>query len=115
MYQNDWEQVYKVAMVPQITEKMITDILRDTFQAKFQEREIFEALDRAKGGSGSYNAIRLWENEWANEMGYSDVELAIVPVEERARRVVAKFLRSWMDFLEMDKWSKERESGAFNQ
>ena len=108
----DWELVYYAAMVPQITEKMIMNILRDTYQAKWQEQEIFEALDRAEGGSGRYNAIRLWENEWANEMGYSDLQLAIVPVEERARRVVAKFLRGWMEFLEMDKFSKERVSGA---
>lgn len=108
----DWELVYHAAMVPQITEKMITEILRDSYQAEFNDQAIFDALDRAKGGSGKYNAIRLWENEWANEMGYSDLQLAIVPVKERARRVVAKFLRSWMESLEMDKWSKERESGA---
>lgn len=111
----DWKKVYIAGMVPQISEAMIMQILRDTYQAKFNDQEIFDALDKAQGGSGAYNAIRLWENEWANEMGYGDIELAIVPVEERARRVVAKFLRSWMEFLEMDKTIAERTAGgAFN-
>jgi hypothetical protein len=110
----DWKVVYTAAMVPQITEPMIIQILRDTYQATFNDQDIFDALDKAQGGSGAYNAIRLWENEWANEMGYGDIELAIVPVEERARRVVAKFLRGWMEFLEMDKTIAERSLGAFD-
>lgn len=108
----DWRLVYYAAMIPQITEALIIATLRDTYQAKFNHDEIFDALGKTEGGSGSYNAIRQWENDWANEMGYSDIELATVPVEERTRRVVAKFLRGWMEFLEMDKWKKERDSGA---
>lgn len=110
----DWERVYKIALIPPITEKMIIQTLRDSFQASFDEQEIFDALDKTKGGSGAYNALRLFENEWANEMGYSDLELAVIPVEERARRVCAKFLRGWMEHLETDKMLKKSEAGAAN-
>lgn len=108
----DWEKVYTAALVPQITEQLIIETLRGTYQAQYGSEEVFAALDKIQGGNGMYNAIRLWENEWANEMGYSDIELAVVPVEERARRVSAKFLRSWFEALEIDKMRRERENAV---
>lgn len=110
--ESDWEKVYLAALVPQVTEKMIVHVLRDTYQAEYEDDEVFDALDKTKGGSGIYNAIRLWENEWANEMGFSDMELAVIPVEERARRICAKFLRGWFEFLELEKMRRERESAV---
>lgn len=110
----DWKKVYKVALIPPITEKLLIETLRDSYQASFDDQEIFDALDKTKGGSGMYNAIRLFENEWANEMGYDDLQLAMIPVEERTRRVCAKFLRGWMGHLETDKMIRTRDAGAFN-
>ena len=109
---SDWEKIYVAALVPQVTEELIIETLRSTYQAKYDDEEIFAALDAAKGGSGEYNPIRLWENEWANEMGYDDVQLAIVSVEERARRICAKFLRGWFEFLELEKMRRQRESAT---
>ena len=88
--------------------KQMDDILLQA-NLEYDDEEVFDALDKTKGGSGMYNAIRLWENEWANEMGLSDIELAVIPVEERARRICAKFLRSWFEFLELEKMRRERE------
>lgn len=110
VYESDWEKIYIAALVPQVTEELIIETLRSTYQARYADEEIFAALDKAKGGSGEYNPIRLWENEWANEMSYDDIQLAIVPVEERARRICAKFLRSWFEFLEIEKMRRQRES-----
>jgi hypothetical protein len=110
--ESDWQAVYKVALVPQVTEQLIVATLRGTYQAEYDGQEVFDALDNSKGGSGMYNAIRLWENEWANEMGYNDVELATVPVEERARRICAKFLRNWFEFLELEKMRKQRDAAS---
>jgi hypothetical protein len=107
--ESDWEKIYVAALVPQVTEQLIIATLRSTYQAEYDDEEVFDAMDKAQGGSGMYNAIRLWENEWANEMGYSDIELAIIPVEERARRICAKFLRNWFEFLELEKMRRQRE------
>jgi hypothetical protein len=108
----DWEEVRFAALVPQITERMVINILRDTFQAQFNDQEIIDALDSIPGGSGKYNPIRLWEIQWANEMGYSDSDLALIEVDERARRVCGKFLTKWLEALELDKMRKEREMRA---
>ena len=40
----DWKTVYYVAMIPQISEAMIIDVLRDTYQAKFNQDDVFDAL-----------------------------------------------------------------------
>jgi hypothetical protein len=104
--EDDWEKVYKVILVPQITMALIVSTLKNTFAAKFANEEIFEALDSATGGHGSYNALRKWENVWATQMGISDLELAVYPVEERARRVCAMMLDTWMEFLEVDRIRK---------
>ena len=47
---------------------------------------------------------------WANEMKLGDMELAVIPVEERARRICAMMLNNWLEFLEMDKSRKRREA-----
>lgn len=105
--QDDWRKVYVAALVPPLTMQLIIHTLRSTYQATFDDQEIFDALDAATGGSGSYNHVRLWENQWANKMGLSDMELAIIPVEERARRVCAMMLDNWFEFLELNKIRKK--------
>jgi hypothetical protein len=112
--EEDWEKVYVNALIPPLTMELIIMTLRDTYQASFDDKELFDAMDDAKGGSGKYNHIRLWENKWATEMNLSDLELALIPVEERARRVCAMMLNGWMEFLEMDKSRKKREALANN-
>ncbi len=106
--EGDWEKTYVAALVPPLTMTLITETLKNTYSASFDNKDIFEAMGKAKGGSGEYNHIRLWENMWANEMKLSDLELAIIPVEERARRVCAMMLNNWLEFLEMDKSRKRR-------
>ena len=112
--EDDWEKVYIAALVPPLTMQLIIDTLRNTYKASFDNKDIFDAMDKAKGGSGEYNHIRLWENMWANEMKVSDLELAVIPVEERARRVCAMMLNNWLEFLEIDKSRKRRKAGANN-
>jgi hypothetical protein len=110
--EGDWEKIYIAALVPPLTMQMIIDTLRDTYNASFDNKEIFEAMDKAKGGSGEYNHIRLWENQWATEMKLSDLELAMIPVEERSRRICAMMLNNWLEFLELDKSRKKRAASA---
>jgi hypothetical protein len=106
--EQDWDKVRYAALVPQITMTMVREVLNNTFQASFDAQELMDAMDKVKGGSGSFNPLRAWEMEWANEMGLRDSELALIPVEERTRRVCAKFLRTnWMEILESEKSRKK--------
>jgi len=111
----DLDKIYAAATVPQVTMSMLAKALRQTFNASFDDQEIFEAMDRATGGSGAYNQLRKWEMDWANKFGLSDVEIALVPVEERARRICAMMLDRWFEFLELDKIHKKNAADALSQ
>lgn len=104
---DDWEKVYMTALVPQLTMVLIVETLRLTYQAEFEDQEILDALANVGGGGGSYNPVRVWENQWANQMGLSDMELATVPLRERARRVSAMMLTAWMETLEIERVRKK--------
>ena len=100
--QGDWEEVYSVALVPQLTIDLITRTLQQTFRAKFDDEEIFDALNKASGGKGAYDGLRLWENELMISMSMSEMEYSMLPLLERARKVCAQQLPKWLSFLEMD-------------
>lgn len=105
--EEDWEKYREASLIPQLTMALIILTLKNTYQAKWNEQDIFEALDKVKGGSGTYNVVRLWENNWATKMGFTDLQLATIPVAERARRVSGFMLDGWMEVLEINKMRKK--------
>lgn len=100
--EEDWARVYTAALVPQLTMDLIQDTLRTTYKASFLEKEIFDAIDLLPKGKGAYNSIRKWENELMIQMELTEAQYALLPLEERARKVCALFLDDIMGSLEME-------------
>lgn len=99
----DFKAVAWRALVPPLTREKLADTLRTTFNASFDDEEIFEAMDKTSAGLGAYNAIRLWENQIANALGLRDYEYAQTALDERARRVCALKLPDWLEMLEVSR------------
>ncbi len=106
---DDFRLISWEALVPPLSREMLAVTLRTTFNASFNDEDIFDAMDSTSGGLGSYNAIRLWENQLSNLLQIRDWEYAQIPIEERARRVCAMKLPSWLEYLEMSR--KRKKSG----
>ena len=103
----DFRKISWDALVPPLSREMLANTLRTSFNATFNDEQIFDAMDSASGGMGSYNAVRLWENQLANVLGLQDWEYAQIPLEERSRRVCAMKLSDWLEFLEFDRRRKK--------
>lgn len=106
--QEDWENVYNAALVPQLTIELLTETLNKTYNAEFLGKNVFEAMESLEKGTGHYNTLRLWENKLMIEMRMTEVEYAMLPLEERARKVCALFLEPIMSSLESDHRDKTR-------
>jgi hypothetical protein len=104
----DWRKVCWAALVPPLERKHLAEILRSTFNASYDDEEIFDAMDEASKGMGSYNAIRLWENQIANQLGLLDWQYAQLPLEERGRRIIALKLTDWLEHLDAERRRKKR-------
>lgn len=99
---SDWQLVYTAAMVPQVTYELLRDTLNQ-FNAAFDGQEVLEAIQKIEGGKGTYNPIRVWENKIMVVMGRTELEWALIDVEERARKIVSYYLDDWIGALEMDR------------
>jgi len=106
--EEDFRKFYESGLVPQLTLALIVYTLKNSFQAKFNNEDLMEALSAAEGGHGAYNVVRHWENKWATQMQFSDLQLATVPLEERARRICSMNLDEWMSYLEVDRTRRMR-------
>lgn len=106
--EEDLDKFEWAALVPQLGKETIAKVLRETYKAKFNDEELFEAMAKTAGGMGIYDAIRLWENKIANQLGLADAEYARIPLEERARRVVAMNMDGWMSHLTFEMERRRR-------
>lgn len=105
----DWDKFIWVAIVPQLTKEMLAKTMRTSYKASYDDMEIFEALDQTSGGLGVYDGIRLWESELMVAWGMREDEYATVPIDERARKVVALNLNKWLAYLDADRSRKQAE------
>lgn len=108
----DWEAVRWAALVPPLTRERLGDTLRSTFNASYNDEEIFDAMDKTSGGLGAYNALRLWENQLANLLQLSDMQYAMVDLEERSRRICALKLSDWLEYLDMNRMKRKSAANA---
>jgi hypothetical protein len=104
----DWEKVRWAALLPQLDRERLGETLRNTFNATFNDEEIFDAMDKTSGGMGAYNALRLWETQLANLLQLRDLEYAMIDLEERSRRICAMKLNDWLEFLDVDRMKRKR-------
>lgn len=113
--QEDWQKVYNAALVPQLTLEKLADTLEKTYQAQFEDQDVFTALQNiGRDSGGTYNTLRVWENELMMRMQMTELEYALLPLDERARKVCSLFLPEIMSALQMDRDSKKREANKNN-
>lgn len=108
--EEDWEKVYQAALVPEVDEILINEVLTKSFKAQYAGRPVLEALQDVEGGAGGYLAVKKWESELMLTLRLSEEEYSAIPVMERARKIVAMKLDDWMGILENDRISKEMEA-----
>lgn len=105
--ESDWLAIMEAALVPQLSKEILADVFRRHFNAHFNGQEVFDALKNLEGGSGGYDALRVWEINTMSGMGYTEEQWAELALEERARKVAAHNLPDLIKALEADKRMKE--------
>lgn len=74
-----------------------------SFKAKFGNNDILNALIAISKGDGKVWAVRLWEMETINALGWTEDRWARLPLSERSRKVCAHKLSGWLQALETEK------------
>lgn len=105
----DWREVYTAALIPPLSMDLIRSTLKNSFQAAYGGQEVFDALQHVKGGKGSYNAVRLWENKLMIQMRMTEVQYATLSLPERSRKICAMLLDNWIQTLESDAQIKKMQ------
>jgi hypothetical protein len=111
----DFRLVWAAALVPQLSLEDLAQSLEYTFRANFDgEAVLTKILDNAgnEDSGGGYNAIRTWEIQAINNSGFTESEWAELPLDERARRVVALKLDDWLAYLTAEKQRKNKKQGV---
>lgn len=109
----DWDAVYKAAVVPQITVELLAQTFVDTFSAKFSGEPVFEALQKVIKSAGEYDALRIWEHKAMSEYGFQTEENWVgLSLAERARKTASIALPELMSSLESDRNYKEQMKEA---
>jgi len=112
---DDFRLVWSAALVPQLNLEDLAMSLEYTFRANFDgEAVLTKILDNAgdEDSGGGYNAIRTWEIQAINNSGFTESEWAELPLDERARRVVALKLDDWLAYLTAEKQRKSKKQGV---
>jgi hypothetical protein len=112
---DDFGLVWSAALVPQLSLEDLAMSLEYTFRANFDgEAVLTKILDNAgdEDSGGGYNAIRTWEIQAINNSGFTEQDWAELPLDERARRVVAMKVDNWLEYLTAEKQRKEKKGIA---
>jgi hypothetical protein len=112
---DDFRLVWAAALVPQLSLEDLAMSLEYTFRANFDgEAVLTKILNNSadEDSGGGYNAIRTWEIQAINNSGFTESEWAELPLDERARRVVAMKLDDWLAYLTMEKQRKTKKQGV---
>jgi hypothetical protein len=108
--EEDWDQVYQAAIVPQITTELLARAFKDHFGASFNDEELFDAVKKVRHGSSKMDSLRLWEMDAMAKFGYkTEDEWADLSLDERVRKVSDIAMPQVMETLEADKRIREME------
>ena len=108
----DYRLVWSAALVPQLSLEDLSLSLEYTFRANFDGEAVLTKIlngDSEETDGGGYNAIRTWEIQAINNSGFTESDWAELPLDERARRVVALKIDDWLGYLTMEKQRKEKK------
>lgn len=109
--EEDWRSVYSAALVPQVTQELLEETLR-SFKAEYGGKEIFAALATTEGGLGKYDAIRVWETKLMVAMNKTEAEYAMIPLQERARKICGVMMDKWIGHLDIERERAKAKKNA---
>jgi hypothetical protein len=97
---DDWTRIRRASLVPPITAELLAACFRDNFEARYDNKEIFDAVKRLAKGRGSQDVLRQWEFDTMAKFGFkSEEEWADLPLDERVRKVASIALPQLMEQL----------------
>ena len=102
----DWEIIHSAALCPIVQFSDIVSALQE-MDVSWGEQDIFDAMQETGGGAAAYNACKMWEVELMNYLGWSEYRYLKMPIEERARRIVALKYKSWFEVLQSEEMEKK--------
>lgn len=104
----DMEKIREAALTRPVSKEVLQEVLKTQFNASFDGEDVIEQLfaESEDDGGGRYAVMLTWEAKLMNSLGLSQSEYSALPILDRAVRVCADNLSSWMEALEMKK-SKE--------
>ena len=73
------------------------------FKASFGSAELLDAMMSIAKGIGKVWAVRLWEMETINKLGWSESAWCRLSKEERIRKVCAHKTGDWLSSLESER------------
>jgi hypothetical protein len=104
----DWETVYTAALVPEVDENILAEVLERNYKAHYHNTPMLKALRGIEGGDGAHHlVVKKWESQLALELQLSEEEYSRIPVMERARKIVAMQFDGWNSALEHDRLDAE--------
>ena len=74
-----------------------------SFKASFGKADILAALLSVSRGVGKVWAVRLWEMETVNALGWTEGQWVRLALAERSRKVCAHKLSDWLGALEAER------------
>lgn len=106
---DDIEKVRQAALTRPVSKEVLQSVLKNHYNASFDGDDVLEQLfaDGGDDDGGRYAAIMSWEVKLMNSLGLSPEEYSFLPVAERALRICAENLSSWMESLELRKMSRK--------
>lgn len=76
------------------------------FKASFKNKEILDAMLQSARGNGQSAALRQWELETINALGWRESDWVLLSLSERYHKVCAHKLGDWMMALESEEEMK---------
>jgi len=80
------------------------------FKASFGNAELLQAMLSIAKGQGKIWAIRLWELETINALGWTESAWCRLSLAERARKVCAYKAGGWLSALETERELKKMKA-----
>jgi len=104
----DYVKIYLAALCPEVTMEDLRAAARNSFQATYDGKFIFDAYQRLDPTSGSYRFVKALEAKLLRELGGDFEAYSKIPVYERAILIVGPLLSDMVSALDAkDRYGKD--------
>jgi hypothetical protein len=107
----DYITIYHLAVCPEVTMEVIEQELNHFYLANWGGDDLLTMLGIIKGSPGEYWATRIWEYQLMNNLGMKLEDYSMLDVIDRARRIVAVKVDSWLDIIDGNERKKKDGDG----